>query len=269
MPTPITIEQLFEEATAHVLAHHVSVGGSSGNPDHNNPEPDGSGTFVKFSLSNDQIVYGILTAAHVARWLCFGQNEKGQFVGLSKLQNNDTIACSVTFQFIYHVASINHFHSVSKEGYLPDIAFIALGINEYPEHELLKNSLFYDLDTNKELNLFNEQIFSSFYKGAGKIRSDGLLDTYAALGGGEILKFDEKIGIQYWEIPNHDGNSIAGASGGGFWRFIFENDVLRKSFEGVIVSESPKFDSIEAMDPGYIYGPFLTGLKKYCKENIK
>jgi hypothetical protein len=174
----LTLEKLFEMTSEHVLAHHVSLGGSSDNPDILSPAPIGSGTFVKFSILDHMVVYGILTAAHVARWLNFAQSEKGQFIGLSKLQNGDTIACSVTFPFIYHIASTDHFHSTSGDGYRPDIAFIALGINgRLPAHELIENSSFYDLDNNHELELFNQQVFSSFYKGAGKIRPDGLLDT--------------------------------------------------------------------------------------------
>ncbi len=64
-----------------------SLGGSSGNPDILSPAPIGSDTFVKFSILDHMVVYGILTAAHVARWLNFAQSEKGQFIGLSKLQN--------------------------------------------------------------------------------------------------------------------------------------------------------------------------------------
>ena len=269
MKDTIFSEKLLEEAEEHVLTHHVSLGGASSNPAFPSPIPDGSGTFVKFSISCNQIVYGILTAAHVARWLKFGQNEKGQFVGLSRLQNGDTIACSVTFPFIYHVASKHHFHLTSKEGYLPDIAFIALGLNKYlPVHELIENSSFYDLDDNKELELCNQQVFSSFCKGAGKLRPDGLIDTCITFGGGEFLKFDEKIGCQYWEIPNTSGSSIAGASGAGFWRFIFENGILRKSLEGVIIAEGDGYDYIEAMETSYLYDSFLPELKKYCAENI-
>lgn len=264
-----TLEKLFEKASEHVLIHHVSIGGSSGNPDLYFPLPDGSGTFVKFSISFNLVVYGILTAAHVTRWLKFVQNEKGHFLGLSKLQNGDTIACSVKFPFIYHIASIDHFHSISDDGYRPDIAFIALGINGHlPVHELIKYSSFYDLDGNQEIELFNQQVFSSFYKGAGKIRPDGLLDTCLTFGGGEVLKFDDKIGIQYWEIPNTSGNSIAGASGAGFWRFIYENGILRKSLEGVVIAEGRRYDYIEAMETQYLYGYFLSGLKKYCKKNL-
>jgi hypothetical protein len=191
------------------------------------------------------------------------------FVGLSKLQNSDTIACSVTFPFIYHIAPIDHFHSTSNDGYRPDIAFIALGINGYPSHELIHNSLFYDLDYNQELELFHEQVFSSFYKGTGKIRPDGLLDTCITFGGGEVLKFDEKMGIQYWEIPNTSGDSISGASGAGFWRFIFERGILRVSLEGVIIAEGCKYDHIEAMEASYLYDYFLPLLKKkYYLEQV-
>ena len=50
-----------------------------------------------------------------------------------------------------------------------------------PSHELLIESSFYDLDSNEELELSNNQIFSAFYKGAGKTRPDGLLTPMSLL----------------------------------------------------------------------------------------
>ena len=264
----ITREMLFEEAERYILAHHVSLGDSPGNPNLVSPPPSGSGTFVKFTIQEGMVVYGILTAAHVARWLRFGKNDNRQFLGLSKLQKGDTVACSVTFPFIYHVASIEHFHSTSGDGYQPDIAFIALGINEcLPSHELIADSSFYDLDSNQELELYICQVFSAFYKGAGEIRPDGLINTFVAFGGGEILKFDEKIGVQYWRVPNTSGESIAGGSGAGFWRLIYNNGVLRKSLEGVITAEDRNYEYFEAIATSYLYDTFLPQLKKFCTRN--
>jgi hypothetical protein len=263
------LEKLLQEASEHILSHHVSLGDSSGDPLLLSPPPNGSGTFVRFSITEGMIVYGILTAAHVARWLKFGRNDTHQFLGLSKLHKGDTIACSVTFPFIYHVAPLKDFHSNAKEGYRPDIAFIALGINQrLPSHELLIESSFYDLDSNEELELSNNQIFSAFYKGAGKIRPDGLLDTYVAFGGGETLKFDEKNCVQYWRVPNTSGESIAGGSGAGFWRFIKSQGILRKSLEGVIIAEGENCNYFEAMETAYLYGTFLPQLKVFCKDNL-
>ena len=267
--TSEALEKILEEASEHILAHHVSLGDSPGDPNLLSPPPNGSGSFVRFSIQEDMIVYGILTAAHVARWLRFGRNDNHQFVGLSKLQKGDTIACSVTFPFIYHIAPPEHFHSTSDEGYRPDIAFIALGMNQrLPSHELIIDSSFYNLDSNEELELSNRQIFSAFCKGAGKIRPDGLLNTYIAFGGGETLKFDEKTSIQYWRIPNTSGESIAGGSGAGFWRFIYKNGILYKSLEGVIIAEGQNCDYFEAMETSYLYDSFLPQLKKFCKDNL-
>lgn len=265
----ITLEKLFEQAIEHILAHHVSLGDSPGKAEMISPPPNGSGTFVKFSIQEDIIAYGILTADHIARWLKFGKNDNHQFLGLSKLQNADTIACSVTFFFTYHIVPIEELHSPSGYGYRPDIAFIALGINgRLPNHELINDSLFYDLDSNQELELFNTQIFSAFYKGAGKIRPDGLLDTCVEFGGGETLKFDEKADLQYWQVPNTSGDSIGGGSGAGFWRFLYKNGTLYKSLEGVIIAEGEKCDYFEAMETSYLYNTFLPQLKKFCKDNF-
>jgi hypothetical protein len=263
------LEKLFEEASEHILSHHVSLGDSPGDPLLLSPSPNGSGTFVRFAITEGMIVYGILSAAHVAKGLKFGRNDAHQFVGLSKLHKGDTVACSVTFPFIYYIASLEDFHSTGNKGYRPDIAFIALGINQrLPSHEMLAESSFYDLDGNEELELFNNQIFSAFYKGAGKIRPDGLLDTYVAFGGGETLKFDEKSGVQYWRIPNTGKESIAGGSGAGFWRFIDKNGMLRRSLEGVIIAEGQNFDYFEAMETSYLYFTFLPQLKQFCKDNL-
>lgn len=37
----LTLDKLFEMTSEHVLAHHVSLGGSSGNPDILSPAPIG------------------------------------------------------------------------------------------------------------------------------------------------------------------------------------------------------------------------------------
>ena len=264
-----SVEQLLNEASEHILAHHVSLGDSPGDPTRISPSPSGSGTFVKFSIKHNLTIYGILTAAHVARWLGFGRYNQHQFLGLSKLLKDVTIACSVSFPFIYHIAPPEEFHSQSDDAYRPDTAFIALGINDrLPNHELISNSFFFDLDSNQELPLSDNQIFSGFCKGAGTPRPDGLLNTFVALGGGEILKFDEKANIQYWQVPNTSRESIAGGSGAGFWRFILDGDVLRKSLEGVITSESRNCDYFEVMEPSYIYYRFLPLLKKFCEDNF-
>ena len=268
-PQKEALEKLLQEASEHILSHHVSLGDSPGDPSLLSPPPNGSGTFVRFSITKGMVVYGIVTAAHVARWLKFGRNDTHQFLGLSKLHKGDTIACSGTFPILSHIAPLEDFHSTTNEGYRPDIAFIALGINQrLPNHELLTESSFYDLDDNEELEFSNNQIFSAFYKGAGKIRPDGLLDTYVAFGGGETLKCDEKSGVQYWRVPNTSRESIAGGSGAGFWRFIKSQGVLRKSLEGVILLEGENCNYFEAMETAYLYGTFLPQLKTYCKDNL-
>ena len=267
--TQEVLEELPEDFFEHILAHHVSLGDSPGDPSKLSPPPDGSGTFVRFTIQEGMVVYGILTAAHVARWLKFGRNGSSQFLGLSKLQKGDTLACSVTFPFIYLIASLERFHSTPNEGYRPDLAFIALGINQrLPSHELIVNSSFYDLDANEELELYNRQIFWAFCKGAGKNRPDGPLDTYVALGRGEMPKFDEKSSIQYWRVPNTSGESIAGGSGAGFWRFIENNGIFRKSLEGVIIAEGENCNYFEAMETMYLYSTFLPKLKKFCREKL-
>ncbi|MBX9744822.1 MAG: hypothetical protein K2X08_06390 [Chlamydiales bacterium] len=51
-----------------------------------------------------------------------------------------------------HIASIEDFHSNSRKRYLPDLAFIALGIDErLPDHELITDSLFYSIEANSSL----------------------------------------------------------------------------------------------------------------------
>lgn len=263
------IEKKLNEAYRHILAHHVSLGGPPENPNLLCPSPNGSGTFVKFSIKQNHMVYGILTAAHVARWLRFRRHNNRQFLALSKLQNGETVACLVTFQFIYHTAPWAEFHFNSNAAYRPDIAFIALGINDHlPNHELISDSLFYDLDGNQEFALSDSQIFSGFCKGAGNIRSDGLLNTFVAFGGGEILKFDEKAHIHYWQIPNTLRESVAGGSGAGFWRFFFEGNTLKKSLEGIVISESLNCDYFEAMETLYLYDSFLPSLKIFCGGNL-
>ena len=128
--------------------------------------PNGSATFVRFRIKTG-VVYGILTAAHVARWLRFGRNSQGQFLGLSKPQGVDGIACSVTFHFIHHIAPLVHFHDYSNKAYRPDLAFIALGLDRHSDHELLHNSKFFDLDANIELGFTEDPlILSVFFRGA-------------------------------------------------------------------------------------------------------
>jgi hypothetical protein len=261
---PNALEKILDEASEHILAHHVSLGSPSP-AGASLPPPNGSGTFVRFSIQQGFVVYGILTAAHVMRWLKFGRNDQGEFVGLSKLQKGNTLACSITFPFVYHIASIEHFHSQSTAGYRPDIAFVALGINErLPDHELIQGSSFYSLDDNQELKLNNQQIFSAFCKGAGKVRPDGLLNTFVAFGGGEFLI----NGAQSWAIPNTTRESIAGASGAGFWRFFYDDGALSKALEGVVIAEGGDYDYVEAMATPYLYDIFLPQLKRFCTDNL-
>ncbi len=263
------LEKMFEQAETHVLSHHVSLGVSPGDPGNTSPPPLGSGTLVCLCVEKNVKVYGILTAAHVVKLLEFGVNNNREFLGLSKLLNGNTIACSVTFSFIFCIASKQGFYSSSRNGYKPDIAFIALGINGLmPNHELLLNSSFYDLDSNKELMLDDTQVFSIFYKGAGNIRPDGLLNTFLAIGGGEVLKYDETTNVQYWLVTNTSQESIEGGSGAGFWRCKCVNGGLHKSLEGVVIAEGINKDYFEALSPSYLYDTFLPELRNYCIENL-
>ena len=174
-------EKLFDKIEVHVLKYQVSLGSYRGTSELD--LPIGSGIFVKFRISS-HVIYGILTASHVIKELKFGLVGQPAFVGLLKLQNGDTIACSVSFAYIYGCVEIEGFHSDSKDGYRPDIAFIALGIDGLlPDHELIAESSFYDLDTNTKFVICDPQIASAFYRGAAPKRPDGFLDTGLYLGG--------------------------------------------------------------------------------------
>jgi hypothetical protein len=268
--TTLSFEKMVAEASKYILLHHVSIGNSFANPNIPLPPPNGSATFVRFKIEVG-IVYGILTAAHVARWLKFGRNNQGEFIGLSKLQNNDSIACSVTFNFIHYIAPKDRFHMFSNDAYRPDIAFIALGINQFPNHDLLENSVFYDLDSNIEFGFTeDQQILSAFFRGAchdWEISDDCYLNTPICLGGGEVIKHDNERNIQYWKIPNTSKKSIGGSSGAGFWRFRYENGILRKSLEGVIIAEGKNCNFIEAMATPFLYDIYLPQLKHFCISN--
>lgn len=112
-------ENLLNKIEEYVLKYHVSLGNYLGSSEL--PPPIGSGTFVKFNTLT-HVVYGILTAAHVVKDLKFGLLGQPAFIGLSKLQNGDTIACSVSFQYIYACVEIEGFHSESDDG----VAFTAV-----------------------------------------------------------------------------------------------------------------------------------------------
>ncbi len=260
-------EKLLNRIEEHVLKYHVSLGSYYGSSVL--PLPIGSGTFVKFTVLT-HVIYGILTAAHVVRGLKFGLLDQPAFVGLSKLQNGETIASSVSFSYIYCCVDIQGFYSDSDEGYKPDIAFIALGIDGHlPNHELITESSFYNLDNNKELVMYDPQIASAFYRGAAPLRPDGLLDTAVCTGGGERLRFDDKTHLRYWEIPNDTNKSIAGGSGAGFWRFKCEKQQITPSLEGVVVSEERlNYSYFEALATPYLYDDFLPSLKDFCKNNL-
>lgn len=260
-------EKLLNKIEEHVLRFHVSLGSYLGSSEL--PPPIGSGTFVKFSILA-HVVYGILTAAHVIKDLKFGLPGQPAFVGLSKLQNGDTVACSASFPYIYACVEIEGFQSDSDNPYKPDIAFIALGIDGcLPNHELITESFFYDLNSNKELILNDPQIASAFYRGAALPRPDGLLDTAVCIGGGETLRFDDKAHLQYWEIPNDTNKSIAGGSGAGFWRFYCEKEQITPSLEGVIISEErSNYSYFEALATPYLYEDFLPKLKKFSETNL-
>lgn len=263
----VTVEKLLNKIEEHVLKFHVSLGSYLGSSEL--PPPIGSGTFVKFSTLA-HVVYGILTAAHVVKDLKFGLLGRPAFVCLSKLQNGETVACSVSFPYIYGCVEIEGFHSDSDNVYRPDIAFIALGIDgRLPNHELITESLFYDLDSNKELVMYDPQIASAFYRGAAPKRPDGLLDTAVCIGGGERLRFDDNAHLQYWEIPNDTSKSIAGGSGAGFWRFQCEKEQITPSLEGVIISEErSNYSYFEALSTPLPLRRLFAQTKRVLRKNL-
>ncbi|MCE5294375.1 MAG: hypothetical protein LLF94_07145 [Chlamydiales bacterium] len=256
-------------ASQLILDYHVSLGDSVDG--HVLASPNGSGTFVKFSVLN-KTMFGILTAAHIARRLKITTKDMHQFIGISKPHLQDALGCLTPFYFIFCNADIRHFHSKLDEGYLPDIAFIALGIDTFPKHEIFTKSKFYDLDANTELGYEEDMnIFSTFFRGAcndDEITKEGLLAEFC-LGGGETIRFDNETNISYWKIPNSSNKSIAGASGAGFWRHKIDKENLQTSLEGVIIAESLLYDYVEAISPSYLYDTFLPNLKKYSIDFLK
>jgi len=251
-------------ASQLILDYHVSLGDSVDG--YVLAPPNGSGTFVKFSVFN-KTMFGILTAAHIARRLKITIKDMAQFVGISKPHLQHTLRCLTPFHFIYCNADIRHFHSKLNDSYWPDIAFIALGNDSFcPKHEIFTKSKFYDLDANTEFGYTEDMnIFTTFFRGAcndDEITKEGLL-AELCLGGGETIHFDNETKIHYWRIPNFSKKTIAGASGAGFWRHKIVTDNLRTSLEGVITAESPLHDYIDAISPSYLYDTFLPNLKKY------
>ena len=229
---------------------------------------------MSFLLSGKR-VYGILTAAHVARWLPLIVNDaKQQFIGLTKPSQEEAAhACLSSFPFMYLSADIRYLHSQRGCAYRPDIAFILLGIEGYPEHELFEQSGFYDLDNDIALPLEEDpQILSGFLRGAcpsAEVSIDGFLNTPICFGGGEKICFDEQAFVQFWDIPNTSRQSIKGGSGAGFWRFRYdENRRLIKSLAGVITAEGLDYDYIEAIAASYIFDTFLPSLKAQIQHEL-
>ncbi len=254
-----------EQASSHILKHHVSLGCFSDGERLSNP--NGSGTFVSFFVDGKR-AYGILTAAHVARCLPLIVNgAKQQFIGLTKPSQGEAAhACVASFRFMYFSADIRHFHFSDGSAYRPDIAFILLEIDGFPKHELFEQSEFYDLETDVVFLLEEDtQVLSGFFRGAcpqAEVSEDGFLNTPVCLGGGEKICFDDRAFVQFWHIPNTSRKSIKGGSGAGFWRFRYDqNRLLMKSFAGVITAEGPDCDYIEAIAAPYIFETFLPSLK--------
>ena len=260
-------EELLNYIEQHVLAYHVSLSSYLGNSEL--PTPTGSGTFVKFSISSHSI-YGILSAAHVVKELKFGLKGEPSYIGLYKFQRGNTVACIAQFSYIYGIASIEGFQFNSREAYKPDIAFIALGIDDHlPKHDLIIRSSFYDLDGHIDLITHDPQIASAFYRWAAPKRPDGLLDTAVHIGGGELLKYDDEAKLHYWQVPNELNKSISGGSGAGFWRFDCNQQIRVSSLEGVVISEeSESYSYFEALSPSYLYDEFLPHLKHLCRKNL-
>ncbi|MBX9923361.1 MAG: hypothetical protein K2Y01_04565 [Rhabdochlamydiaceae bacterium] len=202
--------------------------------------------------------------------LKFGIKGQPALVGLSKLLNGDTVACACPFFYIHACASIEGFNSTSNKAYRPDIAFIALGIDDQlPKHELIDSSSFYDLDAHVDLVVHDPQIASAFFRGAAPKRPDGLLDTAVHIGGGELLRRDNPFDSPYWNIPNTSNKSISGGSGAGFWRFNCGKELITQSLEGVIISEEEAtYSFFKAMSSEYIYNEFLPDLKNHCVKNL-
>jgi hypothetical protein len=266
-------DKMAADATLYILKHHISLG-SYVSPDGNQlGPPSGSGTLVSFEVDGKR-AYGILTAAHVARWtpIIKKNGENQEWIGLMKPSENQGCACLCTFRFQYFSVSIAHFHEQTGIAYRPDLAFILLGIDEYPKHELFEKSEFYDMDNDISFLVEEDpQVFSGFFRGAcmEKEIKDGFLNTPICFGGGEKIRFDARAFVQYWEIPNTSGQTMRGGSGAAFWQFrCNENGDLIKSLAGVITAESTGCDLIEAIAASYIFDDFLPNLKKQVRNEL-
>lgn len=265
-------QPIVDDFVAAISPYVVSIGSGYPNKSEKLPPPDGSGTLVKFRTKRG-VVYGVLTAAHVARWLeC---KDKSYFVGCSKIKNSKVLACSVNFLFIHFNADKYQFHNEFGGGYFPDLAFIALSLNKIPNHPLFLESEFYDLDSNEEFGYeFDEKIFSGYYRGACP------KDEYDSFGNAQItfcIGGEEQIGhennVHFWKIPNKDGRTIKGASGAGFFRCRYEGQgkdrLLVISLDGVIVSESLSEGMVFAIAGSYLFEVYLPSLKEFCASEVE
>lgn len=268
----------------YILPHLVSIGSIS---DGILLPPSGSGTFIKFtvSINGTQIeLWGIATAIHVLEEInfAFNKNLKGELVGLTKpsdrLGNSYSAFHGIKFIFCdfdkKHYRELVQGHEASApDRYLieRDIAFICLGIGSMPgESDLIKNSLFYDLDINPLIDLpkKHDQPYV-FFRGAclDNEAQDNRLSTELIIEYGGTIKRYPKSGIIYHEIPNTKNRSIKGASGTGLWMFC-ENrsDEIIKTLKGIIVAGNQ--ETTHAIDISYIYDDFLPKLKKFMISNV-
>lgn len=266
-------DKIVADATSSILRHHISLG-SSVSPDGNQlGPPRGSGTLVSFDVDGKR-AYGILTAAHVARWIPIikKKEESQEWIGVMKPSEGQGCACLCPFRFWYFSASTDHFYEQTGISYRPDLAFILLGIDEHPKHELFEQSEFYDMDNDISFPVEENSLVSSgFFRGACEETEikDGILNARMCFGWGEKIRFDSRAFVQYWEIPNINHQTMRGASGAVFWRFRYnENGNLIKSLAGVVTAESAECDLIEAIAASYIFDDFLPNLKKQVRNEL-
>jgi len=277
MQEPITQKCLFD----YILPNIISIGSSLGKE---LKIPDGSGTFIKFTIEINQKpidLYGILTASHVLEKidLITHYPTYTQCIGLMKPidRSGDSYAETYPVNFLYTAIDSKHMRAIVANPQINsidrnerDIAFICLHIGKVNDQsKLISNSDFFDLKSNPMVDLpkIHDQTFI-FFKGAcsDDLVQDKILSTKLIIEHGGKIKKYPKSNIIYHEIPNSDCIPLNGASGAGLWMFTKDKqDNIIKILKGVIVEGDTKHTN--AIDISYVTNDFIPALEKIINKD--
>lgn len=215
----------------------------------------------------DSIRYGIAKTEHKKIILSKPIDRSGETCGALW-----TVAC-VTKLDLKHYRHLHQNYPENYNKYERDMALLIL-LGQYPKNDIIKNSLFYDLDTNRQLPILPNNFQYHFFQGASsdsEIKNDDILNTGMRVASNGQKKVLPRSKLEILDIPLNENYSLKGSSGAGLWIFCKINETVSPILHGAIVESYVKqnITRVIAINLPYISDDFLPNMKKIiCKNKL-